>query len=47
MRHRDFTAFILPSALAMLLFIALPIVEKLYNATAGKRDLANAQKKEA
>ncbi|MGR3805751.1 carbohydrate ABC transporter permease [Marinibacterium profundimaris] len=26
MRHRDFTAFILPSALAMLLFIALPIV---------------------
>ena len=29
------------------LFIALPIVEKLYNATAGKRDLASAQKKEA
>lgn len=26
MRHRDFSAFILPSALAMLLFIALPIV---------------------
>lgn len=26
MRHRDFTAFILPSALAMLLFIALPII---------------------
>ncbi len=26
MRHRDFAAFILPSALAMLLFIALPIV---------------------
>lgn len=26
MRHRDFLAFILPSAIAMLLFIALPIV---------------------
>ncbi|NDV49858.1 MULTISPECIES: carbohydrate ABC transporter permease [unclassified Salipiger] len=26
MRHRDFAAFILPSALAMILFIALPIV---------------------
>ncbi|MGV0876264.1 sugar ABC transporter permease [Martelella sp. FLE1502] len=26
MRHRDFAAFILPSAFAMLLFIALPIV---------------------
>ncbi|WP_417815924.1 DUF3100 domain-containing protein [Thalassospira alkalitolerans] len=28
------------------LFIALPIVEKLYNATAGKNDLATATKKE-
>ncbi|WP_404422534.1 DUF3100 domain-containing protein [Thalassospira australica] len=29
------------------LFIALPIVEKLYNATAGKNDIATANKKEA